>query len=251
MLSVSWFRHWDKVFWLLFAVMFLSVAVGTSLSLIAFDFGLILGTLVVIIGAGKLATEISSYKIMGYQDDLYKKLHQLSLHVEKTFNLADSHKTQSDMRLYRIGQEKRELKNDFEKRYRDMARKVIEIENRINELSGVMVETQRKALESGDSFGENVISLIKRVPRGRVTTYSELANAAGNPNASKAIGKVIASNEHLKSVPFHRIVKSDGSIGGSRKSIKDRRELLKKEGVKVRKSRVDLGNYMFRFVREI
>ncbi len=81
------------------------------------------------------------------------------------------------------------------------------------------------------TFKENVLEIVKNIPKGTVMTYKEVAEKAGNKNASRAIGNIMAANQD-KNVPCHRVIKSDGSIGmynGLRGKSKE--ALLKKEGV--------------------
>lgn len=81
-------------------------------------------------------------------------------------------------------------------------------------------------------FKQKVLSVVSKIPTGKVLTYSAVAAKAGNPKSSRAVGNIVAKNQD-KSVPCHRVVKSDGSIGmynglrGKSKSV-----ILKKEGVK-------------------
>ncbi len=80
------------------------------------------------------------------------------------------------------------------------------------------------------SFKEKVLEIVKNIPEGKVMTYSQVAAKAGNKNASRAVGNIMAANQD-KNVPCHRVVKSDGSIGmynGLRGKSKE--EILKKEG---------------------
>lgn len=81
------------------------------------------------------------------------------------------------------------------------------------------------------SFKEKVLEIVKKIPEGKVLTYAQVAAKSGNKNASRAVGNIMAAN-HDKSVPCHRVVKSDGSIGmynGLRGKSKE--AILKKEGV--------------------
>lgn len=81
------------------------------------------------------------------------------------------------------------------------------------------------------TFKENVLEIVKKIPEGRVMTYGQVASKAGNKNASRAVGNIMAANQD-KNVPCHRVVKSDGNIGmynGLRGKSKEK--ILKKEGV--------------------
>lgn len=86
------------------------------------------------------------------------------------------------------------------------------------------------------SFQEKVIEVVKTIKEGQILTYGEVAKKAGNANASRAVGSIMAKNAD-KTVPCHRVVKSDGSIGmynGLRG--KSKIEILKREGVKFKQN---------------
>ena len=94
-----------------------------------------------------------------------------------------------------------------------------------------MVESARCTLVAMKLFQENVIDVVKKIPEGEVLTYGEVAKRAGSPNASRAVGSILAKNQDI-SVPCHRVVRSDGSLGmynGLRG--KSKQALLEKEGV--------------------
>ncbi|MEM5871598.1 MAG: hypothetical protein QW051_01860 [Candidatus Aenigmatarchaeota archaeon] len=133
--SVHWFKHWDKIFWVFFALMCITVSIGTLSGFISLEFFAILGILLIIIGAGKLAEEISKHKLLVYQDDIYRKLHQLSQHLEKTFNIASMNKDKTEFRIQKLDQKRSELEKEMKKNYRDLARKIIELENKVNKLA--------------------------------------------------------------------------------------------------------------------
>ena len=81
-------------------------------------------------------------------------------------------------------------------------------------------------------FQQKVLQVVLKIPAGSVLTYSQVATKAGNPRASRAVGSIMAKNKD-KTIPCHRVVKSDGSIGmynGLRGKSKE--AILKKEGVK-------------------
>ncbi len=80
------------------------------------------------------------------------------------------------------------------------------------------------------TFSEKVIAIVKKIPAGKTLSYAEVAKKAGSPQASRAVGSIMAKNQD-KSVPCHRVIRSDGSIGpynGLRGKSKE--ALLKKEG---------------------
>ena len=101
-------------------------------------------------------------------------------------------------------------------------------------------------------FYEHVWKLMKRIPRGRVTTYKELAKAL-NSKAYRAVGNACRSNPYAPRVPCHRVVKSSGSVGGfggkmSGANVRRKIALLKKEGVRVQNGKiVSFEKVLFKF----
>ena len=80
------------------------------------------------------------------------------------------------------------------------------------------------------SFREKVFQVVKEIPAGGFLTYKMVAKMAGFPRAWRAVGNVLNKNQNPK-IPCHRVIKSDGEIGGYRKGTKRKTELLKKEGL--------------------
>lgn len=92
------------------------------------------------------------------------------------------------------------------------------------------------------SFDEQVYTLVKQVPAGKVTTYKALAQAIGT-KAYQAVGQALKRNPRAPIVPCHRVVSSDGSVGGFRGSsrsstVNQKIQLLQQEGVRVVKGKV-------------
>ena len=85
----------------------------------------------------------------------------------------------------------------------------------------------------GTKFQLKVWNYLKKIPRGKVKTYSEVAKAIGKPLAVRAVANAIGKNPLAPQIPCHRVVRSDGSLGGysGKGGIKTKRLLLKKEGV--------------------
>lgn len=98
------------------------------------------------------------------------------------------------------------------------------------------------------SFEQLVLKKLTQVPRGKVTTYAELAWAVGRPGAARAVGNALNKNPHPVAVPCHRVVKSDGSLGGYALGIDKKIEILKREGVTVEKGRIlDFSKVLWKF----
>ena len=90
------------------------------------------------------------------------------------------------------------------------------------------------------SFKEKVYHIVRRIPRGKVMTYAEVARAAGRPRAYRAVGNILNKNPNAPAVPCHRVVRSDGSVGGYARGTKKKINLLKKEGVVIVRERIKL-----------
>jgi len=101
-------------------------------------------------------------------------------------------------------------------------------------------------------FDERVWELMKNIPRGKVTTYGLIAKKL-NTRAYRAVGNACRNNPYAPIVPCHRVVRSNGSIGGfggktSGKSVERKTRLLKKEGVRVKNGRiVGFEKVLFKF----
>ena len=85
----------------------------------------------------------------------------------------------------------------------------------------------------GTKFQLKVWNFLKKIPRGKVKTYSEVAKLIGKPLAVRAVANAIGKNPLAPQIPCHRVIRSDGSLGGysGKGGIKTKRLLLKKEGI--------------------
>ena len=98
-----------------------------------------------------------------------------------------------------------------------------------------------------EGFDQKCYRLLRQVPAGRVTTYREIARALGS-RAWRAVGSAMAKNKHLVTVPCHRVVRSDGSIGQYASGADVKAALLQSEGVALDNNKVaDLNRYMYYF----
>ena len=85
----------------------------------------------------------------------------------------------------------------------------------------------------GTKFQLKVWNYLKKIPRGKVKTYSDVAKSIGKPLAVRAVANAIGKNPLAPLIPCHRVIRSDGSLGGysGKGGIKTKRLLLKKEGI--------------------
>ena len=85
----------------------------------------------------------------------------------------------------------------------------------------------------GTKFQLKVWSYLKKIPKGSVRTYSQVAKSIGKPLAVRAVANAIGKNPYPPKIPCHRVIRSDGSLGGysAKGGIKTKKLLLKKEGI--------------------
>jgi O-6-methylguanine DNA methyltransferase len=87
------------------------------------------------------------------------------------------------------------------------------------------------------SFQKKIYEIVKKIPKGKILTYKKVAELAGSPRAWRAVGNVLNKNRNLK-IPCHRVIRSNGKIGGYNLGIKKKIALLMREGVKIENKRV-------------
>ena len=87
----------------------------------------------------------------------------------------------------------------------------------------------------GTNFQKKVWNEISKIPKGKVRTYKELAKLIGKPKSSRAVANACGKNPYPIKIPCHRVIRSDGSLGGysGKGGIKTKKNLLKKEGVTI------------------
>ncbi len=87
----------------------------------------------------------------------------------------------------------------------------------------------------GTEFELKVWAYLRKIPRGSVRTYSQVAKDIGKPLATRAVANAIGKNPYAPKIPCHRVIRSDGSLGGysGKGGVETKRFLLKKEGIKL------------------
>ena len=86
---------------------------------------------------------------------------------------------------------------------------------------------------SGTAFQKNVLDEIDKIPRGEITTYGQIAKNIGKPKAARAVANACGANPNPITTPCHRVICSNGNIGGysGTGGVERKKELLRKEGV--------------------
>ena len=82
-----------------------------------------------------------------------------------------------------------------------------------------------------NSFQEKVYEIVKKIPKGQILTYKTVAKLTGFPRAWRAVGNILSKNKN-PAVPCHRVIRSDGKLGGYNKGAKKKKELLKSERIR-------------------
>jgi len=86
-------------------------------------------------------------------------------------------------------------------------------------------------------FQKKVYFITRKIPKGRVTTYGEIARAL-HTKGRRAVGNALHRNPTPIIVPCHRVVKSNGRVGGFASGTRNKIKLLRKEGIRVRDGRI-------------
>jgi len=110
-----------------------------------------------------------------------------------------------------------------------------------------------------NSFYEKCYAVLKKVPKGKVTTYKEIARSL-NSKAYRAVGTAMNKNPYSfaargwaggslpisERVPCHRVINSNGELGGFASGLKNKIKILKSEGIEIKKNKIDLNKYFYK-----
>ena len=94
-------------------------------------------------------------------------------------------------------------------------------------------------------FNERCYSILRKVPKGKVTTYKAIAEKLGT-KAYRAVGNAMNKNPYAPKVPCHRVVGADGRMVGFASGISNKIKMLKSEGIEIKKEKVKLEKYFFK-----
>ena len=99
------------------------------------------------------------------------------------------------------------------------------------------------------NFQVAVLNKVKQIPKGEVTTYGEIARAiTGSVRAARAVGQAVAKNPYPIIIPCHRVVRTNGDVGGYSLGMETKIKLLREEGVLILGEKVrNHKEILFRF----
>lgn len=98
------------------------------------------------------------------------------------------------------------------------------------------------------NFQERIYKLVKKIPRGKVTTYKLIALKLGNKNLARAVGNALNKNQNLAVISCHRVIKSNGECGGYKLGLARKIKSLKNEGIIMKKGKIiSLTKYLYNF----
>lgn len=91
----------------------------------------------------------------------------------------------------------------------------------------------KKAARARPSFKSKVLEVVSKIPAGQVMTYEQVARLAGHPLWCRAVGAILKTNFD-RQIPCHRVIKSDGTLGGYNCGAARKKRILKGEGFKLK-----------------
>ena len=97
------------------------------------------------------------------------------------------------------------------------------------------------------NFKKSVYSAVKKIPRGKVATYKQIAIAIKKPKACRAVASALAVNKNLIIIPCHRVIKSSLEIGGYRLGQCVKEKYLSQEGIMIKKGKLKDINQLYNF----
>ena len=100
------------------------------------------------------------------------------------------------------------------------------------------------------NFNEKVYNLCKKIPKGKITSYKEIAHAL-NTKAYRAVGQALNKNPYSY-VPCHRVIGNNGNLVGFASGLKNKTKLLKKEGIQIKNNQVmNFEKLIYRFRKDL
>jgi len=140
---INWYEvNWDHVFWIMFIITSIIAALTFFLGIVSSD--ILLGLIIIVIGIERIGVEIAHKKMLEKQSELSENLFYVSKGLEENFNVASDTKQKTNFRIHQLDKKRIEMERDLNLKYRDAVRKIIELENKINNLSKSLEKMKAK-----------------------------------------------------------------------------------------------------------
>ncbi|MDD2646609.1 MAG: MGMT family protein [Patescibacteria group bacterium] len=95
-------------------------------------------------------------------------------------------------------------------------------------------------------FQQKVYDAVRKIPRGKVASYQQVAIFLGKKYATRAVGQALNKNPFAPKTPCHRVVYKNGQLGGYKFGCRNKRQMLLKEGIKFNKNNRVLSKYFLK-----
>ncbi len=99
-------------------------------------------------------------------------------------------------------------------------------------------------------FTEDVIEIIKSIPKGKVMTYGQIAACAGNPWGARQISRILSSMSKKYDLPWHRVINSKGEISLKGEEYLIQMSMLSDDSVEVVNGKIDLKKYLYQYTQQ-
>jgi AraC family transcriptional regulator, regulatory protein of adaptative response / methylated-DNA-[protein]-cysteine methyltransferase len=136
---------------------------------------------------------------------------------------------ENDLYLLMYFNDEQEALNEFTKRF---PRSVFVKDQALAEKYGVEINESKLSLKLkpvGSHFQQQVWDALLQIPQGTIVTYTDIALATGKPKAVRAVANAIGANPIAWLIPCHRVIRSDGKLGGYRWGLERKIQMLKSE----------------------
>jgi O-6-methylguanine DNA methyltransferase len=222
----------NLTFWVLFTALGFVVL---ATALINFNYlQILLAIAIIMIGIGKLEQDFIKKRTEREQKNINNELFQINQGLEHSYTTSSKLKDRIDYRIYHLDKKRVDIEKKMELNQRSLAAKIIDLENKITDLKTV-VSILAKKQGVKRNFEESVLEIVKRIPSGMVTTYSDVARALGRPRAARAVGVALRKNPHPDKIPCFRVVRKNGDVGGFSLGVMEKIRRLREDGIEVRK----------------
>jgi methylated-DNA-protein-cysteine methyltransferase-like protein len=97
-------------------------------------------------------------------------------------------------------------------------------------------------------FTEDVLEIIRMIPRGKVMTYGQIASLANNPRGARQVSRILHSMSDKHKLPWHRVINSKGTISLTGEPGFIQSSMLVSEGIEVINKKIDLKKHLFKLI---